>query len=63
MHWRRKDKGRVRNKALVDTNTNVSASSSPGVVALLSSLGAAPWLWRQRWAGLWHCSVPASDEP
>lgn len=36
----------------------------PGVVALtLSSLGAGPWLCRQRWAGLWHCSVPTSDEP
>lgn len=35
----------------------------PGVVALtLSSLRAGPWLWRQRGAGLWHCSVPASDE-
>lgn len=36
----------------------------PGVVALtLSSLRVAPWLCRQRWAGLWHCSVPTSDEP
>jgi len=36
----------------------------PGVVALTaSSFGAGPWLWRQRWAGLWHCSVPTSDEP
>lgn len=36
----------------------------PGVVALpLSSFRAAgPWLWTQRWAGLWHCSVPTSDE-
>lgn len=36
----------------------------PGVDALtLSSLRAGPWLCRQRWAGLWHWSVPTSDEP
>lgn len=33
----------------------------PGVELPLSSLGVGPW--RQRWAGLWHCSVPTSDEP
>jgi len=40
------------------------SASLPGVVSLaVSPFRAGPWLWRQRWAGLWPCSVPTSAEP
>lgn len=51
---------------LLCTGLYASAQSHflPGVVVVpLSSVRAGPWLLRQRWAGLWHWSVPTSDEP